>query len=198
VIQIPQHGRFVSIYTKFSHGVRDAEVEHYATGKQKVLVDALEAQFGPNGVTEEDHEQAVKSLHFPGLPEDRETEGLVDPRSRLGVWDSEAAQKAFRWTDSDTDLVLKELRESDQNIANGGNVFLEIEVAKMPAPWSSYDRLEDANRIAELAIETETDLLEVIAYEKENRNRPEVISALAELLDSVESEPAIEKVRVEV
>ncbi len=171
--------RFVAKYAKYSVGIRDAEVEHFATGREHVIQRGLEAQFEQGEASDYEVEIAVKSFSFTGLPEDREVGGNVHPRSRVGSFDSEVAKKRLEWTEEEHELILKELRSSDSY----GVEFIEVEVPRRPAPWGGYDKLTDSEKVVDIAIATETDLAEVLAYERENLDRADVVSALESLLD---------------
>lgn len=193
--------RFVSRGPNFSMGVRDAEVEDYATGKQKTIVANLEAQFDPRGVTDEDLdtiETARREGRMPdlykGLPLDRETEGHVSIRSRLGVWDSKVAKtsgiRGVRLSAADADLVIQALRGSPQN----GMDYVEVVKAQIPAPWPAYDQMDGRHpeKIVETAISIGADIPRVIAYERDNKARKAVLEALNEVLDdTVDAEQSI-------
>lgn len=169
--------RFVAYGARYSHGVQGEIAEPFATGR-RILQRTLEAQFDARGITEYEVEQGAKALQIHGLPEDRIEGGEVSPRSRLSVFDSALAALEQNWSDVEHDLVVEKLRTSDRY----GLDFVEIEQPKRPAPWNGYDKLEDAEKIAELTIATESDPKEVIAYERENEAREDVLAELEALL----------------
>lgn len=174
--------RFVCRGPNYSMGVRGAEVEDYATGRQKVVVAHLEAQFSRNGVKDIDLDAALKArIPFPGLPHDRETEEHVSIRSRLGVWDSRTV-KAQGMKAADADQVIAALRSSDRY----GLDFVEVLAAVLTAPWGNYDAMDGKSpqKIVETAIDIGCDLNDVIAYERENKARVKVLEALNEALDT--------------
>lgn len=170
--------RFVARYRAYSHGVREEIAEQFARGT-RVIQRSLEAQFDPRGLTDFEKESALEQLHFHGLPKDRDTDVNVSGMSRMSLFDSEAAQKHFRWTDEEHDLVVQTLRESDRL----GLDYIEVATPKRPAPWNGYDKLTDPEQIVELTIATETSVENVLAYERENENREDVIAALEEVLE---------------
>lgn len=177
--------RFVARHARHSVGVRSEIVEQFARGT-RVIEKGLEAQFEPRGMSAYEKETAAKLLRFHGLPEDKETGTDVSPRSKMGLFDSEAAAKTFRWTQEDHDLVVETLR----NDMGFGIDYVEIETPKRPAPWAAYDKLEDEDRIVETALEIEAPLADVLAYERENLNRPGLVKTLEDLLAG-ETEPAV-------
>ena len=175
--------RFVSRYAAYSHGVRE-EISELTPLGRRVLQRSLEAQFDPRGLKDEEKQEAARRLSFHGLPESPDTASLefgvdLSPFSRLSLFDSEKAQKHFKWTDEETDLVVETLRDSEMN----GIEFVEVTPVRAKAPWASYDKLVDAEQIVELAIATETPIADVIAYERENQNREDLLVALRDLLD---------------
>lgn len=178
--------RFVSRYQRYSHGVREEIAETFSRGT-RVLQRPLEAQFDPRGLTDYEKETAAGKLHFHGLPEDADTGIDVSPMSRMSLFDSEEAKKQYRWSDEEHDLVVDTLRESDRN----GLDFIEVETPKRPAPWNGYDKLTDAEQIAKLTIATETPVETVLAYERENENRDDVIAALEEISEGTEEKPVV-------
>lgn len=176
--------RFVSKFANYSHGVRTAIEEHIAPGQVRLVVAPLEAKFesSVNNLTDYEVEVGQEKLSFTGLPEDRDTESLIHPRSRMSCFDSEQSRKQYRWTDQDHDLVVETLRESPMN----GVEFVEVSEPARPAPWKGYDKLQSASKIVEIAQATESDLTEVLAYERENEAREDVIAALEEALGSAD------------
>lgn len=184
--------RFVSRGPNYSTGVRAAEVEDYATGRQKVLVAHLEAQFTAAGVKDIDLDAALKArIPFPGLPHDRETEEHVSIRSRLGVWDSRVA-KAAGMKDKDADTVIAALRVSDRY----GLDFVEVLAAALTAPWPAYDDMPrrntaDIQKLVDRAVENGCDLNDVIAYEKENKASAKLLDLLNEALDTDPAEKPV-------
>ena len=168
--------RFVARFRSYSHGVRPGIVEHIAPGQTRPVVRELEAKFDHRGLTEYEKEVALQKLRFPGLPEDKDTRTDVSPISRLSVFDSERARKTFGWSEEEEALVVQTLRESHLN----GVEFFEVEQPKRPIPWNGYDELE-IEKVLEAVEITGINPAEVLAYERENQAREELVLALAEL-----------------
>lgn len=178
--------RFIARYGKYSHGIRSEVAEQFAQGT-RVIVRGLEAKFDTRGVTEYEKELALKNLSFHGQLEDRIEGGKVSPVSRISVFDSRATQEHLEWTDEEHDLVVEKLRKSPMN----GVEFFEAEEPRRPAPWNGYDELEDVDRILTAVEVTGVDPAGVIAYERENADREEVIEALEDLVGNDETEPDV-------
>lgn len=168
--------RFVSRYAKYSHGVRDEIAEQFSRGT-RVVEKGLEAQFDQRGLTDFEKETAAKQLSFHGLPENKETGQNVPGTSRLSLFDSAKVAKEKRWTPAEEALVVETLRESDRY----GLDYIEVAQPKRPAPWNGYDKLTDIEQIVDLTVATETNVADVIAYERENENREDLIAELEQL-----------------
>ena len=166
--------RFVSSHRNYSHGVRNYIASHLGPdGKMVPEQTELQAQFTPDLRTDEDTAVAMAHLQFRGLPIFESGEE-VGPFYRISVFDSEVARLQNGWTEDDEALVVKTLRESGPI----GAMYVEVVPAKADKPWNGYDELVDAERVVELAVAINADLVSVAQYERENRNRPEVLAAL--------------------
>lgn len=176
------------MYGGYSHGVRPEVSEFFATGA-RVLVKGLEAQFAPGGLTEDEVKFALGVLHLHGLPQDVDTGAEISGRSRLSLFDTDEYAKEQKLTDADRDLVVSTLRESNRN----GLDYVEIVPQPAVVPWGGYDKLDDAARIVELAVETETSLETVLAYERENKNRKTVVAAIEQelALQGADEQPVV-------
>lgn len=174
--------RFVSQHRNFSHGVRNHAPAHLGPdGKMVPEVSALEAKFTPDLRNDDDLAFALSTFNFRGLPI-YETGKPVAPSYRISVFDTEVAKLQNGWTDDDEDLVIKILRESSMH----GSAFAELVPEPVAKPWNGYDDVTDATRILELAVGINADLAKVAQYERENKNRPDVLAALKTALDKAE------------
>ncbi|GIV03974.1 MAG: hypothetical protein KatS3mg015_2804 [Fimbriimonadales bacterium] len=165
--------RFISRYGAFSVGVQSQITENFATGKQRVIQKRIDANFHNRLVTDEDFAVALGAFQFPGLPEDFDTNSHVSPRYRVSVWDSEWARENEGWTDEEIDLIIETLRR-DPGL---GTDFIELTPRPTEAPWPTYDE-SDLETIIAVVQATGIDPERVIAYERENANRKEVLDAL--------------------
>lgn len=169
--------RFVSQYLKFSHGVRDGIPSHMGLdGQMTPTVTRLEAEFSHNGATPKDALVAKGALKFTGVPQD-EAGNDIDSSYRISIFDSEAARLANGWSESEEALVVETLRGS----GDYGRAFIEVLPEPVEAPWPNYDQT-DPDEIVKVSGLIDADLELVLAYEKENANRPGVIDALTEAL----------------
>ncbi len=172
--------RFVSKIRNYSHGVRDEESEFVAAAggrmQKRIVVRGLEAQFEGRGLTPYEQEQGIRQLNHNGLPEDRDTRVDVSPLSRLSVYDSEKAQREQGLTDDERELIEQRLLASIDH----GREFIYVPSPVRPEPWPGYDKLTAEQIIDGLntgLVQVELD--DVIAYERENENRTEILEALS-------------------
>ena len=166
--------RFVSSHRNYSHGIRPHVDAHLGPdGKMVPEQKELSADFSPDLRNEEDTAVALASLQFRGLPiyEDGRP---VKPHYRISVFDSEIAKLQHGWTDEEEALVVEGLHKSGHE----GTMFVEVVPVPTDKPWNGYDDLTDAKRVVELAVAIGASLQQVASYERENRNRPEVIAAV--------------------
>lgn len=105
----------------------------------------------------------------------------ANPTWKLGHFDTELEQMRHGWSN--------DLREEIERVlmTRQGTEFFLCERPRLSPPWPAYDRLDVSGRrtidvlaqqIAEKVVEDGHDPDFVIAYERENKNRPEVIHAL--------------------
>ncbi len=169
--------RFVSPHPRFTVNLRNPieEPDPYHAGRQVVAEKGIQAQFIPGDYTFAEKEYALKRFKFNGLPTIEGNPDIhVDPSYRIGTFDTD-----LQGYDEETKAFVE---EAMQTAYSYGSDFELFEAPKLPAPWAGYDKLRSAKRIADLVGETGSDVEDVIAYERENGNRPDVISALEGLL----------------
>lgn len=135
------------------------------------------AFFRKAGVTAWERDFAVKHFGFRGVGDGE------DPIDRISSYDTEEEAQRLGWSDEEKQRVEQFL---DAHAAQTTDYF-RVEKPALPAPWPKYDELLPAGRrtaelvaiqIAETVQNLGLDPDGVIAYERENRNRDEVINAL--------------------
>lgn len=140
---------------------------------------ALFIQFFPGGSVPAHIKEKAEQL--PGLRQGigRDEDPYI---TRIGWWDSFAAQKDLDWSDADREYVEQRiLKVGDPNI-------LLVEDERVLAPYANYDkhRKTQGQRklehvLADIATVYETagfDVGQAVAYEKQNLNDAKVIDAL--------------------
>jgi len=166
--------RFVSSHRNYSHGIRNHVPAHLGPdGKMVPEQTELSADFSPDLRNDEDTAVALASLKFRGLAifEDGRP---VQPHYRISVFDSEIARLRNGWTDEDEAEVIEALRTRGPI----GTMYVEVLPVAAEKPWNGYDNLKDADKVVELALAIDADLVKVAQYERENKARAEVIAAL--------------------
>lgn len=125
-------------------------------------------------------EAALKTFNFGAVGHDE------DVTHRLSVFDTDHEAMVRKWTPEFKQRVEDALRQG----RNLGRSYLEVDQPRRPAPWPAYDKLVAqgrrtsemvAERIAATVTENGYDAGEVLSYERENHDRPEVIAALEAL-----------------
>lgn len=166
--------RFVSPHRNYAHGVR-AERDAYLgpDGRMVPAQTFLSADFSPDLREDSDVTLAKSVFTFRGLAI-HENGQTVDPTYRVSVFDSEVAKLQNGWTDEDEAFVVDTLR----NRGPIGQMYVEVLPVQADKPWNGYDDLDDAARIAELALAINADLEQVSLYESQHANRADVLEAL--------------------
>jgi hypothetical protein len=175
--------RFVSKYAKYMFNVRSPITEHYATGQSKVIQSALVAVFDIALVNGDERALARQHFSFNGFAQEQDLVTVVEPDARISAFDSRLAQAEHGWTDEERELVESELIENAKRLPED---LIVVEEIRLDPPWPSYDRFGGtAKQLADKIEEDGYDFAEVLAYERENQNRPEVVTVLEHALDLV-------------
>lgn len=159
--------------------IRDTTTEyHPSTGAVLRVHPALSVQFYPAAGAPDWAKEAVRSLagfgNGVGLEE--------DPFSRCGVLDTDEEAVRQGWSDEEKTFVEQAL----MNAASNGIEYVVCSAPKAARPWDKYDDFVGEDAVAKILYTVDligTAPSAVIRYEKENRNRPDVIEALQGLID---------------
>lgn len=179
--------RFVSPHAGYSLVIRptiDRETSFQRNVPQQM---GLVAEFKKGGLSPWEREAALE--RFPNL---RGIGHDQNPLRRFSVYDTEAQALLNKWDEEFRAQVEDRIRSS----MSFGVDYIEVETPRAPEPWPNYDNLTAqgrrtnemvAEKIAETVKELGYSIEHVLVYERENRNRPEVIAALEAL--TAEPEP---------
>lgn len=188
--------QLISCSPKLRIDIRDETQPFTPQGDKLPLKPALFVQFYPGG-TVPDHARALAD-QLPGL-----WQGVgrdEDPyTTRIGWWDSHAAQKDLDWSDEDRVFVEEKiLRIGDPNV-------MLVEELLLAPPYAKYvaHRKTQGKRTIEHVVADITQTFEVagfdvgaaIAFEKQNGNDQKVIDALYGLEVEAPAEGSEELVR---
>lgn len=175
--------RFISKYPGFKVTAIPGEDDLF-TGRPKRL--PIIAKFKPGFLYAWEVDAARRHFKFNGLTQIGEPGAagdIIDPSIRVSYYDTLEAQREEGWSDEFREQVEQGLLSNPFH----GSEFLMVEQPELPAPWPKYDELVAHGRrtsemVAEKIAETVRDLgldpEEVIAYERANRNREEVVNAI--------------------
>ena len=180
---------FGSYISKYRTTLQKESATYVAPGQKNVHLPRIVAQFRP-GVPD----YVVNALRkkWPKMPVIHPSVGSPDGpvpwHSVCSLWDSKEAQRTYGWTDQEREKFEQKLKSHPRY----GLRFIEIEREKIPAPWPAYDKLTaQGRRTIEMVAETIAQKVRedgyvpenVIAYERENLNRQQVIDALSNITD---------------
>lgn len=166
-----EKARFISRYGAYSVGVQSSAEEHLGhDGLMKPRKRRIDAQFYNHLVSDADFAVALQTFSFPGLPFDEETNSNVSPRFRVGVWDSEWARINEGFSEDEIDQMIEKLR------ATAGVDHVELDIT-IKAPFPNYDDLS-VDEILQILKLTGAEIGPVVAYEKDNLNRSDLLRKL--------------------
>lgn len=187
--------QLISCSPKLRIDIRPEKQNYTPKGDELPTTKALFVQFYPGG-TVPDHARELAN-QLPGL-----WQGVArdeDPfTTRIGWWDSFAAQKDLDWDDEDRLFVEEKiLRVGDPNI-------MLVEEPKVAAPYALYDKhrrtqgqrklehviadIQQAHELAGFAVG------DAVAYERQNLNDQRIVDALYGLETADVAESAQEEV----
>jgi hypothetical protein len=172
--------RFVSKYQRYAIGLRPEKKMVLASGDVQVMQQHLDASFIHGMAQPHEVEAGLAHFQFLGLPEG------VNPAHRMSVFDTRIMQQEERLSDDERMAIENEL------LTNGrlGGDYILVEEPKIPVPWPNYPGADVDTIVARVA-EDGYDPAEIIAYEQQNANRPEVLAAL----EAIGSEPVEEPIK---
>lgn len=187
--------RFISKFGGFGLLIKPDVTESYATGLTRTIEEPIYAMFTVGGLLPAERELAVNRWSFNGLPQQQDQVTTVTPDHRIGVFDTEIAQLAKGWSDETRQLVENALLQR----ATVNDDILVIEEVRTAPPWPRYDAYQGGTKmLVRKLVDEGHDLEQVLAYERENQQRDEVLIALEELLSDpdalAELEPQAEEV----
>jgi hypothetical protein len=174
--------RFIAKYAKYAVQVRPQVVEAYATGATKIIQTQLTAQFTIDLTTPEEKAIARQLWSFNGFYQEEDLVTIREPDYRISAFDTRLAQMEVGWSDEERETVEQAL--SAIAIRTPGDVLL-IEEKRAEPPWPTYDtyngtRVQFLKKLHEDGYE----LADVLAYERENQNRDEVVATLEQALEA--------------
>jgi hypothetical protein len=188
--------RFIAKYGRYQINFQTELVEHYATGESRELRPLLHCEFDRHSSMKQ-HEVKVARETFvnQGLPTEVDGMTSIDPLLRFSVFDTEVFQVQHNLDDT----RREELEQFLLNAPDYGIDFIMVEDPKLAPPWPTYDDFRGVRGLPTpqaIAKKVEEDgylVDDVIAYERQNANRLDVIDAL----ESIGAPPTPDETLVE-
>lgn len=176
--------RYISRASAFKKTVRKATQTLINTpqGPEKITSEEpIVAIFRQAGTTPWEAEQALERFKFLGLGEGE------NPLHRVSSYDTDEVARSQGWS--------TELKKHVEDVLDAGQGpdYFRCDKPRLSAPWPTYDDFTDAKKIAERIRELGLNVEHACAYERENKNRENVVAALEAL---VEEEQVLEDVVV--
>lgn len=177
--------RYYSPYANYTANVLKERIpRHPVTGDLMVdqKVNAVRAVFGDFG--------PEIDVPIPGTEYDAEGRPISTQKGtviRGHYFDTEVAQQQNGWTDEEREAVERRLDWICENVPEQCQ---HVEDARLPVPWPTYDTIDSPGKIAALAAELGFEA-EALAYERQNKNRPQVVQQLEKKLAEQADETAL-------
>lgn len=169
--------RFISQYRENSFDAIKpvSQTVQDANGTRLVTIDkGVLCEFQHGGLLQWEWEQALDKLNLRGLAEGE------DPRHRFSVYDTELQAIINGWSPERRQEVEERLRN-----ACGAGDMIECVKPKLPPPVANWDKLKGvkgkptAEYLADLVRELGLEPHYCCNYERENKNRADVIEAIS-------------------
>lgn len=162
------------------------QVEPMPMGPPKVLHPGYVCRFKLQGLADWEYEAAKKAFTFSGMVTEEDGTPIDPIPQRVSTFNTEWVPEQFR---SEVEQVM---------LKNVGPDFILAEKPREPIPWPTYDQVRGGGRgittaaaIAERVTDLGLNPERVIAYERENQNRSDVIKALEQISAAVEDEEIV-------
>lgn len=173
--------RFVSKYKKYTVVFQREIIEHFGTGESHEIKPFVACQFDLYGsMRPYEIEAARKQFINHGLPTEIDGVTTIDPLTRFSVFDSVACQDTYGFDDETREKVEQFLLSR----AEYGTDYIEVEEPRLAAPWPTYNDfrgvrgLPTPQAIVKKVVEDGYPIEDVIAFERQNLDRQEVLDAL--------------------
>lgn len=173
--------RFASKSQEYNRTVRQpiyTIVQGPAGPEYKPTREPIMAQFEQGGLTQFEKAQCAARFTFLGSAEGE------DVMRRVSIYDTDEAANAEGW-DADTK------REVEENLVAGQNEwYFMLEVKRASKPWPSYSE-QTPKQILDTVTTIGANIEDVLAYERENKNRATLIAELQQKITEQEPEPLV-------
>lgn len=177
--------RFISKIRKYQICWKKDITAHFATGESSEIQAMRNCEFDLWGSLNQWEVEAANDRFInTGLNLELDGHTTIDAMDRYSVFDTNRAQEEWDLTDEER-LELEDFLQSEQKTRGGyGTYFIRVDAPALAPPWPTYDSFRGVRgaptgaRIAERVLEDGYDVERVLAYERANANRFDVIEAL--------------------
>jgi len=170
--------RYLSKFGRLIVQVRAGQYEAYANGIVRTISEPILAVFEPLGVTHDERKLAEEHFLFNGSYQEVDEATVVPPDHRIGVYDTEDAQRAQGWS-LETRLEVEQFLRDLQHFSH----IVEVPSTFLDPPWPKYDLFKGTpSALVRKLVDEGHDLSEVLTYERSNQNREPVIEAIERAL----------------
>lgn len=201
--------RYVSMYPNYSITFQSNVVEDYATGRSRTIIPLIDLIFtAATSLHKWELEAALGHFTFSGLPTEIDEMTPISPIPRISMFDSSqfvTNNRTLRFVDDEGvphPLTVAMIDSFLDGREECGADFIRVDQPAVAAPWPAYPKLVAGRgrgtssefiveKIVEKVREDEYDPAEVIAFERQNLARPDVIAALEALVEAEPVEPVV-------
>lgn len=186
--------RFISSIGNFRFVAIHDETVVDSQGFMRTTKPGYTVQFKRFPLTPYEKELAREKLVFRGVPVNLDGTP-IDPLSRASVFDTEDIEDATLRTKVEKAMLMS-------GEFGRGDGYILVEEKPLPAPWPAYDELtihgrRNAEKVAEenlaVAKATGVALVDLVAYEKQNRNDERIVAAYEKAKAEQEAETPAEE-----
>jgi hypothetical protein len=158
------------------------EWDTLANGQIREIKSGIMVEFRNGFLHPWEKDAARANFNYPTRETDLTSGEKIDwvEDNRVGVFDSLAAQESYVWSDELRKTVENNLLKALDIRPGLRSDYMVVPRPVLAKPWPSYDET-DHNRVAEMTQAMGLEKDSVIAYERDNKNRPSVITALEEI-----------------
>lgn len=174
---------FLSRYAHYSIQLRAARPLYTPKGDLLAVEPRIKCQFQYGSAPGWAVEHAIK-IGF--IPTGKAPDANLNPY--YSVYDTCTAQDLHGWDDETREWVENRLLTLP---GRNGSDYIRLEEPKAAKPWPAYDRLKKPDLIVKTMLDTGIAPELVLAYERENQNRLEVIQAINDTSPAAEPEELI-------
>lgn len=196
--------RFISQARRMRVQIQAGRSEYLAGGVERPIIPNINVQFVDHDVTDDEIKYAAEA--FSGINGRKllRDEVTMEPlRNRMSGFDTDWPDNVREWEELDEQFgkepgYHKRLVEEKLLSRSGPDTdILLVQEVRVPAPWPRYNDFAGTfEELAQRVVDDGYDLAQVLAYERQNLNRRELVELYETMLaDQAQAEASGEYVR---